>query len=492
MKPGLLKFAALSCCLALAMLAGACAKVQQPLTPPPGPPVKAGLSAVMPSVKDDRIWPPIASEAVDLNIRVFAPQITERMRAGLLASKQFAALPAPDSPAARALDSRLTVTIRFFGISAMGSNAWLVPHLLVDGVILPVFAVGNVATGGRLDVGGYLLPSTKLGTTINATVDLLETGLSEPVLSQSYLVEVDLGSVSQRQILASLQSYQGYAVGVGKSEGQKAIDELVRHISRDPRWAYVPDYRNLVAARLALKAATPPPAAAPTAQPAAGYAVQSASAGRARSPWQPPSVGSGSAGPVPAGKGVAVPAGQAAAAEAAKPVDPAEAQAAATRAVTACLPLLRPMTYSPEEAKILRDGALNADTRALLANEVRARYQGLADSKKLPAKYRVSEDEAFKLFDAPAVETDVVRGELATEAVKLVVRYLSAPWPTPAQKAALSREVVKRMQGQLQLQTVLLTQADDAVNNGWPPMLALLQQLDSVQVKNYLESREEL
>ncbi|MCF8117842.1 MAG: hypothetical protein K9K33_15685, partial [Desulfarculaceae bacterium] len=476
----------------LVLLAGCSAMVTtaEIPVPPPGPQIKAGLKAVMPPVVDKRYWPPDTPGTPDTNVHIFGPAITAKLRSGLTQTGLFAALPTPDSPSAELMSDRVVIRVTNFSLTELGNNPWAAPAYIIDGLVQPVSGVILIATKGQVDTGAYLLPSTRMGTTINADLSWSVKDLKAPVLKRSYLVVVELGSVSGRQLRASLADTTGYGVKVGKAEGQKALDGLVEVISRDPHWLYLGSYIRLARARVVIE-------------------------------------------------------------------DPESTPEQRMEAAGALVGLLQPLIYSPEEAKVLQDGLLNDSGRAAMANELRARYLGLAGADALPAKQRLTEAQAKKLFDDPSVGRAWAHGEVTQEALGLIMSALTPrraslngtakgkvkakdkdktvgpavigasnpyldsaggarnPAPGAASSAASAPmplaklgppEVLspqaKRMQAQLatavaeamrnhpRLQALYLSVADESVGLAWFQAKSVLSQIGSPQVKNYLAKRD--
>ncbi|MCB2189957.1 MAG: hypothetical protein KQI62_00235 [Deltaproteobacteria bacterium] len=451
-------------------------------TPAPGPVIKAGLKAVMPPVVDKRSWPSEDTGTPDPNIHIFAPGITGQLRQGLLSSGLFAALPAPDQAAAKGINDQLTVTISEFSLNTTGSNPWSAGAYILDGLILPVFGVVAVATQGEVDTGAYLLPSTKVGTTINAEVAWGEKGAKKPILSRGYQVTVELGAVSQREIMAYVGGTSSEdGVKIGKAQGLKALQELATQISRDPNWLYLNSYVRVARAREVIQTS----------------------------------------------------------------IDPV----ARMQAAQGLLGLLSPLSFTPAEATVLRDGYVSAGLRAEQVNELRATYLGVAEVKALPAKQKLGEAQAEKLFNDPAVEQALAQGEVIKQSLGLILSAMApvtpkakaqaeaappqdlvkiptltrptmpdpvqdfpgekkkprtpvvqkpkeAPKPLPLTPQAqvmqveLISQLAEALKGQPRLQAVFINQADSAVGPMWPVAKMVLLKLDTPQVKNYLAKRE--
>lgn len=206
------------------------------------------------------------------------------------------------------------------------------------------------------------------------------------------------------------------------------------------------------------------------------------------------------------------------------------------------------MSYSPNEAKILRDGLVGAGMRAEQVNELRAKYAGLKEVKELPAKQRLGEAQAEKLFDDPAVERALAHGEVTRQALALILNAMAPvtpkakaeaeaappatkvqipvlarptmpdpqedytgqrpkvtpkadkpketpkPLPLTPQAQTLQDELIDQLaaalKGKPRLQAVFLDQADTAVGPLWPVAKKVLLKVDSPQAKNYLAKRE--
>ncbi len=475
--------------LAVAVLAAGCAyttvAVREKL-PQPGPVVKAGLTADMPPVADSRQWPTQVSTQPIPNVRIFADEITAKVRTGLVDSGLFTRLDPvahaapPDHSVANFARPRLSISIKTFLVANLGYNAWVAPHLLLDGALLPVFTGVLISTQGRVDSGAYILPSTRLGTSIGAKVQYFEPGMAAPVLEKDYLVRVEMEAVSERRLLHSLEKGETYGIEIGKDEGYRTLNLFVETVARDARWAYLPEFRRLVKAETVVKAA-------------------------------------------PAGE---------------KQI----------RALDGVLDLLKPLAYTEEEVKVLRDGYLDAGPRATIANDMRARFLNLANAKELPPSQVISEEQAVKLFDDPALPKAEVESVLADRVMALAVKVMTnlvvepavptltsqpgarpgvapgaqtfpsqpamagrpsppvqarpAPGYSPgkaeakkasasaqAMSAALSGEIAARVKQDPRLQSLLINQAEKAVGDSWAPMKGLLEQVGSPSTKRYLEQR---
>lgn len=247
------------CLLAVALLAaGGCAyttvtakeRVHAVL-----PPVKAGLRAVMPPVVDRRVWAAGPQGTPIPDVRLFAPEITEDLRRGLVEKGLFAALPAPSDPQARGLGSSLQIEVTAFGLNKLGSNAWVVPHLLLDGLALPVFTGAAIYSQGRVDLGSYLLPSNRMGTSM--TVKLLYGEGGDPLVEKEYNIQEEIEQVSDRKYLETINDSSTHGVTLSRQEGRKALVKLTQAIAGDPVWQFLPQLRRLAAVERMLKDGKP-------------------------------------------------------------------------------------------------------------------------------------------------------------------------------------------------------------------------------------------
>lgn len=486
-KPSLALRLAL-CALAAALLAAAgCAYTtvtakERPHLPLP--PVKAGLQAVMGQVNDKRMWQIGAQDGPLPDVRLFAPEITAHLRKGLVESGLFTALPSPEAPEAKEIKAGLSLELTQFGLTRLGSNAWVVPHLLLDGVALPVFTGMAIYSKGRVDLGGYLMPSSRMGTMI--TVKLAYGDGQSLLLDKEYSVQEELGQVSERKYLETINDTSTHGVEMGRREGRKTLDSLVRAIAGDPLWQNLPLLRRLVQAETLVKQGKPLPE-----------------------------------------------------------------QAAAVQELLAQLP--PSLTYLEDEVKVLRDGFLDAKSRAGIVNDLRVRWLVLTDAKQLPAGQTISEEGAERLFDDPTLPKYQAEAVIAERVLRLALSILMAPeqrpGPPPVATAAtlvvppvgfrgpaagvapelspggprplaqpsvspaaaqasapaslvlspgqakalrqqISRELVARVRGDLRLQVQLVLQAEKAVGPDWAPMEGLLRQVDTPYVNKYLSTRK--
>lgn len=488
-KPSLALRLAL-CALAAALLAAAgCAYTtvtakERPHLPLP--PVKAGLQAVMGPVNDKRIWQISGQDNPLPDVRLFTPEITAHMRKGLMESGLFTALPGPDEAAAKEIKAGLSLELTQFGLTRLGSNAWVVPHLLLDGVALPVFTGMAIYSKGRVDLGSYLMPSSRMGTQV--TVRLAYGEGQAVLLEKEYSVQEELGEVSERKYLETINDTSSHGVEMGRREGRKALDSLVRAIAGDPLWQNLPLLRRLVEAENLVKQGKPLPV-----------------------------------------------------------------QAAVVQDLLAQLP--PSLTYLEDEVKVLRDGYLDAKSRAGIVNDLRVRWLVLDDIKQLPAGQTISEEGAEQLFDDPALPKHQAEAVIAERILHLALSIIMAPEqrpgppltaaaatlvvppvgfrgpaagvapelspglprplaPLPSSPATasaqagvaspsplapaqakvlrqqLSRDLVARVRADLRLQVQLVLQAEKAVGPDWAPMEGLLRQVGTPYINKYLNTRK--
>jgi hypothetical protein len=212
-----------------------------------GPKVATGVSAVVPLVKDQRAWQQTHSDQqADPNIRIFAPEITDIMISELSGQGLFARLEKHDGPVPETGLNVLEIDVSAFKWAKTGKNEWVVAQLLADGVLLPAYTVVALASGGDIDMGGYVFPSTKIGTNFNFTSSYKENDVT--VLARSYAVTLPLGSVSERRLRDSLTDDSKTGVKLGKEQGLLALKLACETMARDPRWSFLPQYRILALA----------------------------------------------------------------------------------------------------------------------------------------------------------------------------------------------------------------------------------------------------
>lgn len=430
--------------------------------PAPGPQIKAGLKAVMPPVKDLRFWPSAEAGAANPNVRIFPQQVYAEAKKGLLASGLFAALPAPDEPAAAALKDKFQLSVLAFAINKSGSNPWAAPAYIIDGLVLPVYVAANLSTKGQMDLGSYLLPSTKVATSINAQAAYYVPGLEKPVMNLFYLEQVELGSVSERRLWQDLSNQRGFGTTVGKNEGAKVLQKLVQAISRDPHWHYLDQFERVARADAIVLSQ-------------AKHEERLQGAIRAAALLRP------------------------------LPYSPAEikiildsiltpaARAALFNEVRAralglsggdVLPASQRLDAKKVEA-LFDDPALG---RAQVEAEIMARVLAMVVSSLNPLPPPKPEATATAPGQPPAAAP-------AAPAPKPAAEEKPKPLPplTPqAQRlsAELRQAVVAALKGQPQLQAVLLNEADKSVGPAWEPTKTLLQGLaEAPLVKTYLARR---
>ncbi|MFZ5587665.1 MAG: hypothetical protein ACOZHQ_17230 [Thermodesulfobacteriota bacterium] len=470
--------------VALALAASGCAYttvVAKERVPQPGPPVKAGLKAVMPMVSDQRTWPDrLTADQPIPNVRIFAPQMTDVLRQELLASGLFSALPAPKDPAAGGLVPTLKITVGNFALSNLGTNAWVVPHLLLDGVALPLFTATALYSKGRVDMGGYITPSSRIGTLLAASVEFSE-GLAAPVLERKYLIRYEVEQASEREMLSDMRDYAGQGVDLGKAKGVEALRELARAIASDPNWQSLPQLRRLVAAEQVVKAGRPLPEQARAVEEVLdlldspltmteeevkvlrdGFLDAKARAtiiNDLRARWL------GLSGPAE------LPAEQFVDEAAAEKLfdDPRLPFYAAASVIDQRVIALAVKVLTPVEPTVKRDGGQPAEVVSLPpgpmapAADVAVGSPGTASPDLTPAG---APDLALA---APAPPT--------------------SPAQAQALRESLRQALAARIKGDLRKQVLAATEAEKAVGPAWQPMAQLLRLVDTPFVQRYLGQR---
>lgn len=493
MTIGPLRYIVLGALTAALLTLGGCAYTVTTVEvepPKPGPPVHTGQAAVMDQVKDQRSWPSQAPEERIPHVRIFAPDMTQILRDQLTQRGLFTALPVPNSPASDQTRAELKVIISSFALEETSKNPWLVPHLLLDGVALPVFTVVMVGTGGEIDLGGYTFPSTSMATNLRASVKWMEFGDKDPILTRDYLITLPMGGVSEREMKQQMGDARSYGVNVGKEAGKKAMIKLADSMSRDPHWAYLQDYQRLAVAEAMLKSYNQ----SPRPQPAAAVAAARTMAAETNA-WPTPyrSFSARTEVKVDTFRNVAPPvkAPPSVAGQLAGPPPTLDQMVAQVRGL---LYLLKPLAFTPEEAGVLIDGDIEADKRASIVNAIRAQQLGLDSPKDLPPAQVLDEKAAVELYDSPAVGRAKVEAGLIERVLTLAVGVLTPKTEAPSAQAkalrqGLINELAAKLKNRPKLQVLLLAKAEMAVRKSWPPMQELLKLVGSPMTQSYLARR---
>jgi len=398
-------------------------------TPKPGPSIATGTAAVMPQVRDSRPWPKVMPKRPIANVRLYPPQITEQLRRELVQEGLFTRLLDPADPAASGISSRLRLELLSFKLAKLGHNAWVVPHLLADGALLPLFAVVNLASQGQVDMGAYFIPSTKMGITLKMHALYREKGLT--VLERSYLVDLPLEAVSGLELRQALANTADQGAELGRKRGRQALSRLARVMARDPHWAYLPDYRRLARAR---RDAAPKRLLEQRVQ-----AVRSLL-------------------------------------DLLRPLDytPREANLLRDGNLT---PAMRAAVVNQLRAQRLGLASPERLPAKLRLDESKA--QALFDDPAV-ARAQVEGNLARQVL------------VLALEVLSPAARKGAKVLQTPAQRrlrAELAGALVQSLRGRPNLQALLIQEADRAVGRRWPVMRALLKDLGSPQALAYLAAR---
>jgi len=453
----------LAACLALV----GCGKTDYP-DPALGPVVKTGRNAVMPMVEDSRAWPTKVTRKKTPHIRIFATEITQRMRQGLLQKGLFAALPTPESPAAKGVGSEFKVVLNTFSVSQISPNTWVVPHMLFNGLLLPAYTATSLATAGDVDLGGYIFPSNSVATVLKLKVSWLDKGIKSPILERTYQTKVELGAASERTLYKE-------TIELTRQEGLKALDLMVNTVARDPHWVYLDSYRTLAQAQNLIDQASSP-AAAP-----AGRAPHTPTGDVREAKSVPYKMG---VQPIPGAPSTSATATKAAP----KIMSPREVEAKLA-AGSMALGAVHALAFGLQEAKALLDPYFAAEKKVGFVNDLRAQLIGLKYASQLSDKQKITKEEVEKIYDDPAVQRSLVVADLAKRAFDLAADTIGDPQLNSG-SGTVQTGLLAKLAGQPRLQQLFLAEADKAVGTSWPLMKAFLQKVESPLVREYLKKRQ--
>ena len=464
MKLSFARKVAVGALLAAVSLAQACAYTtvtKKDEIPALGPPVQTKQAATMPEVKDMRRWPVAAPSIRLAHVRIFADQITDRLRKDLVDQGLFTALPDPDSQASD-LKNELLVTVQTFNLIDSGKNPWVVPHLLADGLLLPVFTVTTVASGGDVDMGGYYIPSTKMST--NLEVDVLYKEGRWTILDRSYLIELPLGSVSQRELFETLSEPLTHGAQVSKEEGFKALDKLAETMTSDPYWAHLNQFKKLVMAERAGARSRPLDKRVVAVEDVLDIIEPMAFAPDVADVLRDGSLEAEMRAGI---------------------VNELRIRHLGLDEVEKLPPDL---LVDEEKAKELFDDPAVEQTQVqavLIERVLTLAVKVLTPSS--PSKLKPEKEKKSVSGAAAAAENSEEEKKDKEEEPEV-----AEPDNAAELRAELRRKLVKKLQGKPNVHVILLELADKAVGKAWKPMLEILENIDSPLVKSYLKHRQEL
>ena len=204
------------------------------------------------------------------------------------------------------------------------------------------------------------------------------------------------------------------------------------------------------------------------------------------------------------------------------------------------LPLLEKFRYTAKEVKLLHDDLLDAEVRAPIYNEMRARALGYASPEEMPKDQMIDAEQAEKLLNDISLLTDLVLVDLDTKILQMALDAIIPPTETQAAKSeqnagqqgmaknkslaqkkpqaqkpaqgeeqaqaggetgvpvaeaspemrdAVMKALVQSVKNDLLMQNIITGLADKKIGEQWPKMKQILQAIDSPVTRNYLESR---
>jgi len=246
--------------ICLLLLAAGCASVRLHAPEFAGaPPVRNdGLSITLLPAVDARTYPeekqPLRRQEAAIVLPV--ETVADVGRREMLSQGLFSEIlsyqgPAPERPDFKwsdfplrglTTDLALGLKITRLDLRQTSKSPYMVPRALLDAALLPVFALGNLVSGGHVDLGGWLVPVSQVEYTIAIELNVLSLKGGGPIFSKTYQAQLVDPAVSDRALSEGFFWSTNEGQQLGQTVAPKLTETLFRRICRDPELGFLPRY----------------------------------------------------------------------------------------------------------------------------------------------------------------------------------------------------------------------------------------------------------
>lgn len=224
------------------------------------PPVRhAGLAITLLPAVDARTYPaadlPLLrrQEAI---IVIPAETIADLGRREMLAQGLFSEIrhyegPLPDRAAFKwsdfplrglTTDLALGLEIKRLDLRQTSKSPYMVPRALLDAALLPLFALGSLASDAHVDLGGWLVPVSQVEYTIALELNVLSLQGDGLIFSKTYQAQLVDPAVSDRALSEGFFWSTNEGQRLGQTVAPELAETLFRRICRDPELVFLPRY----------------------------------------------------------------------------------------------------------------------------------------------------------------------------------------------------------------------------------------------------------
>jgi hypothetical protein len=127
-----------------------------------------------------------------------------------------------------------------------GHNTWLAPHVLLDTLLLPLFAAGAMVSDGRFDLAARVFPSTTAAVIMDVELNVLSLKAGGLLFSKPYQARALAGRVYESTLQPNVRSGTGNTQELGQRLAALASENVFSEMTLDPELFRLPELANAV------------------------------------------------------------------------------------------------------------------------------------------------------------------------------------------------------------------------------------------------------
>lgn len=136
-------------------------------------------------------------------------------------------------------DLGMGLEINRHSVKKVSYNALLPVHAVLDASVMPLYALGVLATDGHLDLAGRVLPSATVKSTLWVDLNLVSLRGGGRFFSKAYVINLSDRAVSDSKLYPRAQKTREDGQAFGQSRNTELIQAVFGRIARDPELAMI-------------------------------------------------------------------------------------------------------------------------------------------------------------------------------------------------------------------------------------------------------------
>lgn len=137
-------------------------------------------------------------------------------------------------------DMALGLELKSFQLKKIGPNYLFPAHAVLDAALMPVFAVGAVATDGHVDLAARIIPSSRVKFTVQADLNFFSLKAGGHFFTKTYLVDLTDPLVSDQDLYKHVFRAPGDGQEYSLAQSPRVIEKVFTWMARDPELQMLP------------------------------------------------------------------------------------------------------------------------------------------------------------------------------------------------------------------------------------------------------------